>query len=140
MNGNIFKWTEINCFWLHKRPIAHTQITATLFSYGKFHMDVHAWYMQSNRKGNKTRNQTTIRIFPFNRERSQNHLRWAPKTTEGNIQTPIFELASEFSGIYFTIRWMRETKHMHNETTCRGFGFSFAFFFIRLTSKVLWHV
>lgn len=92
-------------FGCMKDPLHTRRDPYTLFRHGKWeipHVRIGLMCMQSKRKGSKTRNQTTIRIFPFDRERSRNHLRWAPKPPKEK-SVPIFEPASESSEIHYTL-------------------------------------
>lgn len=114
-------------FGCMKDPVHTRRDPYTLFRHGKWeipHVRIGLMCMQSKRKGSKTRNQTTIRIFPFDRERSRNHLRWAPKPPKEK-SVPIFEPASESSEIHYTLNVEWETIYIG--TPCRGFGFSFFF-------------
>lgn len=117
-------------FGCMKDPLHTRRDPYTLFRHGKWeipHVRIGLMCMQSKRKGSKTRNQTTIRIFPFDRERSRNHLRWAPKPPKEK-SVPIFEPASESSEIHYTLNVEWETIYIG--TPCRGFGFSFFFSFV----------
>lgn len=117
-------------FGCMKDPLHTRRDPYTLFRHGKWeipHVRIGLMCMRSKRKGSKTRNQTTIRIFPFDRERSRNHLRWAPKPPKEK-SVPIFEPASESSEIHYTLNVEWETIYIG--TPCRGFGFSFFFSFV----------